>query len=363
MTWWRRLFNRTALESQLDRELQFHVDERARELVASGVEPLEARRRARLDIGGPEQVKESCRDARGTRWVDDLLQDIRYALRSLRHRLGFTAVTVATLALGIGATTVMFTLINSVLLKPFAYPEPDRLVSLIEQTDWSKNFGNLCAFAYPNYQDCARNTPSLTVAAWRFSGGTVTGRGNPEYVNGLQVSPQFLGMLGVGIDRGRSFLDSDDQPGAARVAIVSDTFSQHYYGSGAAAIGAPLVFDATPYTVIGVTGMTDRLPSNPDVVTLVTSSPDPRQLLRNRNAHPGIQVWGRLRPGATIEQAQSELTLVGRRLAEHYTDSNRGRTFVAEPLRPDVGDVGATLWLLLAAVGLVLLVACANIGS
>jgi predicted permease len=362
MTWWRRLWNRHALDTQLDKELRFHIEQHAADLVAQGVDPAEAQRRARLEIGGPEQVKESCRDTRGTRWADDLAQDVRYGIRALRHRAGFTAVAVGTLALGIGAATLMFTVIDGVLLKPLAYPDPERLVTLVEQTDWSNNFGNRWAFAYPNYLDCAQDTRSLTLAAWRFSGGTVTGNGDPEYVNALQVSPEFLGMLGIGTDRGRSFLDGDDRPGAAPVAIVSAGFAQRHYG-GATAVGARLVFDATPYTVIGVASTTDRVPGQPEVLTLLTSAPDPRQTLRNRNIHPGIQVWGRLRPGATIEQAQAELALVGRRLADHYPDSNRGRTFIAEQLRPAVGDVGATLWLLLAAVGLVLLVACANIGS
>src|SRR4029453_419007 len=216
MTRWRRLFNRTALETQLDRELQFHVDQHANELVARGLDPVEARRQAGLDIGGPEQVKEQCRDARGTRWADDLVQDVRYGIRALRQRAGFTAVAVGTLALGIGATTLMFTVIAGVMPKPLAYPDPERLVTLVEQTDWSNNFGNRWAFAYPNYHDCVRDTRWLTLAAWRFSGGTVAGRGGPDNVNGLQISPEFPAMLGIGIDRGRSFLGSDDQPGAAR---------------------------------------------------------------------------------------------------------------------------------------------------
>ena len=364
MTWLRRLLNRDRLEVQLDRELQFHVQQQEAELVARGVDPVEARRQARLALGGPEQVKEGCRDARGTRWLDDLTQDVRYAVRMFVGRPGFTAVAVATLALGIGATTLMFTVIEGVLLKPLAYPDPGRLVTLIEQTDWSNNFGNRWSFAYPNYQDCVRTTRSLTLDAWRFNGGTVTGSGDPEYVNGLQVDPGFLGMLGIAIDRGRTFLDEDSRAGALPVAIVSADLWARRQGSREAPLGSPLVFDSTPYTVIGVTSMNARLPGRPDIVTLLGNpESDPRGLLRNRNAHPGVQVWGRLRPGATVEQAQAELTLVGRRLAEQYPDSNRGRTFIASPLRPNVGDVGATLWLLLAAVALVLLIACANIGS
>jgi hypothetical protein len=240
MTWWRRLRNRHALDTQLDRELRFHIEQHAADLIAGGIDPVEAQRRARLEIGGPEQVKEQCRDVRGTRWVDDLAQDVRYGIRALRQRAGFTAVAVSTLALGIGATTLMFTVIDGVLLKPLAYPDPDRLITVVEQTDWSNNFGNQWAFAYPNYEDCVRDTRSLTLAAWRFSGGTVTGNGDPEYVNAMQVSPEFVKMLGIGIDRGRSFLDSDDQPGAARVASSAPGFSQRHYGSGAAAVGAPL---------------------------------------------------------------------------------------------------------------------------
>jgi len=358
MTWWRRLLNRTRLEAQLANELQHTAD-----LVAAGVDPVEARRRARLEVGGPEQVKEECRDARGTRWFDDLTQDVRYALRTLAGRPGFTAVAVATLTLGIGATTLMFTVIEGVLLKPLAYPDPGRLVTLIEQTDWSNNFGNKWAFAYPNYEDCVRDTRSLILAAWRFGGGTVTGSRDPEYVNGLQVSPAFLGMLGIAIDRGRTFFDEDSRAGAPPVAIVSSDLWARWHGGRDAPLGSPLVLDSAPYTVIGVTSMKARLPGQPDIVTLLGPANDPRGLLRNRNVHPGVQVWGRLRPGATVEQAQSELTLVGRRLAEQYPDSNRGRNFIASPLTANVGDVGATLWLLLAAVGLVLLVACANIGS
>src|SRR5262245_25033995 len=268
MTWWNRLWNRSKLESQLEKELRFHVDEHAAELVERGVDPIEARRRARIAVGGPEQVKEEGRDARGTRWVDDRVQDVRYAVRAAGQRIGFTAGTISPLGLGIGATTLMFTVIEGVLLKPLPYRDPGRLVTLIEQTDWSNSFGNQWAFAYPNYEDCARDAKSLTLAAWRFNGGTVTGSGDPEYVNALQVSPEYLGILGIAVDRGRLFRDGDDRSDAPRVAVVSAPFWQRHYGS-ATPVGAPLVFDATPYTVIGVTAMTDRLPGKPDVVTLL----------------------------------------------------------------------------------------------
>jgi hypothetical protein len=130
MTWWHRLLHRRQMEEQLDKELRFHVDQHAADLIARALDPEEARRQARLAIGGPEQVKEKCRDARGTRWLEDFLQDFRYALRTLRQKPGFAAVALLTLALGSGATTVMFTVINGVLLKPLPYQAPDRLVRL-----------------------------------------------------------------------------------------------------------------------------------------------------------------------------------------------------------------------------------------
>src|ERR1700693_3025453 len=147
MSWWRRLLRRRKMEDQLEKELRFHLDQHASELIAQGQAPDEARRQARLTFGGPEQVKEMCRDARGTRWLEDLLQDFRYAIRTLRKRPGFAAVALLTLALGSGATTVMFTVINSVLLKPLSYPEPERLVTLHEQTE---KYGGEWSFSYFN---------------------------------------------------------------------------------------------------------------------------------------------------------------------------------------------------------------------
>src|ERR1700731_2109735 len=133
--WWHRLLRRNKLEEQLDKEMRFHLDQHASDLIARGYDAEEARREARLTLGGPEQVKEECRDARGTRWLEDLLQDFRYALRMLRQKPAFAAVALSTLALGSGATTVMFTVINGVLLKPLAFPQPERLLTLNEKTE------------------------------------------------------------------------------------------------------------------------------------------------------------------------------------------------------------------------------------
>src|SRR5271170_3693693 len=178
--WGQRLFRRNKLEEQLDKEMRFHLDEHANDLVARGYDPDAARREARLQLGGPEQVKEECRDARGTRWLEDLWQDLRYALRTLRQKPGFAALALLTLALGTGATTVMFTVINGVLLKPLPYADPSRLVNIYEQTDWSTQLGNVWWVAYPSYLDCKHETHALDMAAFHGNAGTLSQPGEAQ---------------------------------------------------------------------------------------------------------------------------------------------------------------------------------------
>src|SRR5262245_2554389 len=166
MNWWQRLVNRRRLDADLEKELRFHLEQHTADLVASGYTPGEARRMAALTLGGRAQVDEYCRDARGTRWLEDVGVDLRYSLRTLKRHPGFTTVVLATLALGIGASTVMFAVVNGVLLSPLSYPDPGRLVSLYEQTDWSTQYGNRWGFSYPNYLD-ARGSRGLELVAWR----------------------------------------------------------------------------------------------------------------------------------------------------------------------------------------------------
>jgi predicted permease len=348
-------------EEQLDKELRFHLEQHAADLMARGCSPEEARRQARLALGGPEQVKESCRDARRARWIEDLWQDFRYALRTLRQKPGFAAVALLTLALGCGATTVMFTVINGVLLKPLPYAQPDRLVAMQEQTNWSTQWGNLWRFSYPSYDDCKRGIRSAEMAAWRDGGGTVSKPGEPEYLDSREISSNLFSVLGVPLLRGRAFLPEEDRPGAPPVAIVSYELWQKRFAANPAAIGMPVVFEGKSYSIVGITPASFRLGvDSPDVFTPLGQ--DTSAFMQNREAH-GLAVWPRLRPGATIAQVRSELAVVGHRLAEQYPKSNHGRTFIADPLRPDVDDVRPTLWLLLGAVSLVLLIACVNVAS
>jgi len=361
MTWWHRVTHLKKMEDQLDNELAFHIEQLTADLIARGHSAVEARRLARLELGGPEQVKEDCRDARGTRWLEDFFQDVRYAVRTLRQRPGFAAVALLSLALGTGATTVMFSLIDGVMLKPFAYRDPSRLLRLWEQTDWSTQFGSLWAFTYPNYLDCRQAVRSLDMAVWEVNRGTLSEPGAAEFLDGVEASHELFPLLGVNVELGRAFLPEEDKPGAAPVALISHSVWQRHFGGSRDALGAKLIFDGHPYTVVGVLPAAFRLEDDQfDVFTPVGQ--DTSQGMQNRGAH-AFRVWARPRPGASLGQAQTELTLVGQRLAKQYPDTNKGRTFVAQALKPDVGDTKQTLYLLLGAVVLVLLIACANIAS
>jgi predicted permease len=358
----RAVFQRRTVEAELDNELRAHLANEIEKYKTAGFSSEEATRRARLTLGGLEQTKEECRDARGTRLLEDLLQDFRYAVRTLRQRPGFAVIALLTLALGIGATTVMFTLINGVLLKPLPYPEPDKLLNLHERTEKANEYGNIWAFAYPNYLDCKRETRSLEMAAWRYSVGTLTQKNEAQYVSARQISPDFFSVLRIGLFRGRAFLPEEDQLGAAPVVIVSYSLSQRLPAGSSGAVGTQLVIDGRLFTVVGITPRGFRFgEEEPDIYIPLGQDTAPR--LQDRGRHPGILVIARLRPDVTRHEAQTELALVGSRLAQQYPDSNAGRSFVAEQLRPDVGDVGTTLWLLLGAVTLVLLIACANVAS
>ena len=362
MNWWHRLWRRKQMEQQLDQELRFHLDQHAADLIARGLPPDEARRQARIALGGPEQVKEQCRDARGTRWIEDLWQDFRYSLRTLRHKPGFAAVALSTLALGIGATTVMFTVVNGVLLKPLPYPDPSRLVAVHGKTEtWNVALYGEQNLAYLDFLDCQRDSRSLALAGLVHESATMSDPGEAEHVDELGASSNLFSVLGEPLFLGRGFLPEEDRPSGPPVAILSYSLWQQRFGGSPAVIGSSLVLDAKRYTVVGVTRPALRLDDEEAVVyTPVGQNTAP--YMQRRGPHP-VTTIARLRPGATLVQAQEELAMIGRHLAEQYPDTNKDRGFAAKPLRPDVADVRSTLWLLLGAVSLVLLIACANVAS
>lgn len=358
MNWWSRLLRRQQLEDQLERELRFHLDEHTADLVARGEAPHVARREARLALGGPEQVKEKCRDARGTRWLENLAQDTRYALRSFRQKPGFAAVTAMILALGVGATTVMFAVVNTVLLKPLPFPAADKLVTVHGFLD---KFGEFWGFSKPDLADAKRESRTLSIAGWTYGGGTISAPGGPEYVDGRQVSAELFPTLGIVPLQGRIFRPDDDRQGAAPAAIISYGLWQRRFGGDPSAVGRTLVFEGKPHSVVGIAPEGFQLAGSADVYTPLGQSTDPR--LENRGAR-FIHAVARLRPGVTLQEAQSEIAVVARRLAKQYPKTNDGVGMRVRPLQQElVGDVRGTLLLLLSAVGLVLLVACANVAS
>ncbi|HEY2908119.1 MAG TPA: ABC transporter permease, partial [Vicinamibacterales bacterium] len=346
------------MDAELERELRFHEDEHIADLVARGIHPGEARRQVRLALGGLEQVKEECRDARGTRWMEDLLQDVHYAIRTLRRMPGFAAVAILVLAVGIGATTVMFTVVNSVLLKPLSYPEPERLLTLHGAT---ATLGEFWAFSNPDLADLRREARSLAVGAWTYGGGTVSAPGDPEYVQGRQISADLFSVLGVPVSRGRTFAADEDRPGGAPVVIISHRLWQRRYRGELAALGRTLTFEGAPYTLVGIAPEHVELDGEADVYTPLGQMTAAR--MQHRDAR-FIHALARLGPRATIGEAQTDLAVLARHLAEQYPSSNGGMDIRARPLEQElVGNVGSTLWLITAAVGLVLLIACVNIAS
>ena len=362
MNWWQRLLRRNKMEQQLEKELRFHLEAHVAELIAGGLDPVEARRQARQRLGGPEQVKEECRDARGTRWLEDFGHDCHYALRTLRQRPGFSAVALLTLALGIGATTVMFSVVNGVLLKPLPFSDPSQLVAVHGQSDnWNAQAFGQQNLAYPDFLDCSRQARSVALSGWLLNGAMLSAPGTPEYVDLREVSSQVFTVLGITPLHGRFFLPDEDRPGTAPVVVLSYGFWQRRFAGHPSVVGTSIVLDGKSYSVVGIAPASFRLvQSEPDVMTPLGQ--DTAAFLRGRQAHP-ITTVGRLQPGATISQAQQELALLGRNLALQYPDTNGSRSFLMEPLRPRVGGVGSTLWLLLGAVGIVLLIACANVAG
>jgi predicted permease len=362
MSWWRRLWRKNQMEAQLDKEMQFHLDQHTTELIARGHNPEEARRAARLALGGPEQVKEMCRDSRGTRWLEDLAQDIRFAIRMLRKNPGFAAVALLTLAIGSGATTVMFTVVNGVMLKPFPYPEPEKLLRLQEKTEKATRQGNLWSFTYPNFLDCTKEVRSLDMAATRFSGGALRESDKAEHVDGREISSGFFSMLGAAPVLGRDFTPEDDRLGAAPVIIISNGLWRRIFAASPEAIGKQIVLDEKSYSVAGVLPAGFNWADQPNLEVFTPIGQNTSPFMQRRDRH-GINVFARIRPGATLAQARTELDLIGRHLAAQYPATNEGRTFIADSFRPDTSDVGSTLWLLLGAVSLVLLIACANVAN
>ena len=355
---WRNLSDKENVDRELADEIGAHLELLTETKINEGLSPEDARRAALVELGGIEQVKESVREVRHGRLLEDLLQDGRYALRSLRKHPGFTLIAIFTLALGIGANTAIFSVINAVLLRPLPYAEPDRLLVLLE-TISEQPIG----VSYPNFVDW-RNQQSVfeNIAAVRQRESfNLTGEGESERLQGRLVSANFLPTLGVKPIFGRDFVADDDRPGAAPVVMLSHALWQRRFASDVRVVGRQVTLNRQSFTVIGVTPADFQFGLDADLSVPIGLSAE-RFSARGRD--PGVEVIARLKPAVSVESANAELNTIAARLEHQYPETNNGRRVRLNSLTESiVGDIRPTLLMLLAAVGLVLLIACANVAN
>jgi predicted permease len=288
-----------------------------------------------------------------------LIQDLRYGLRTLARSPGFAAVAVVALALGIGANTAIFSVVNGVLLQPLPYADPASLMRLSER---SPDFQTM-SVAYPNFLDWKDQSRSFaSLAAFRWEDYDLTGTGQPEHLSGKMVSADFFRVLGIHPVVGRDFDPRADRLGAAPVVLIDGGLWSRRFGSSPTVLGSQLRLSDRSYTIVGVVPAGFQLQGKADVYTLLEQWDD--ILARAREMHPGLYVVGRLKPGVTQTQAQSEMTAIAARLADAYPKSNARHGINVTPLAGViVGNVRPTLLVLLGAVAFVLLIACANVAN
>jgi putative ABC transport system permease protein len=356
------LFRRHKLDRDLDDELSAHLELAVEENLQRGLSPAEARRQALIRFGGTQQAKEQHRDARALPFFETLLQDLRFALRMLRKSPGFTAVAVLTLALGIGANSAIFSVVYAVLLKSLPYPQAHRLVMVYENV-YLPNYQNDRNEVSPgNFSDWTRqNTVFESMAAYRNRSFNLTGIGEPLRIEGELVSASFFATLRVDPTLGRGFTTEEDRPGASHVVVMSDGLWKSHFGSDAQILGKNIFLDGESYAVVGVAPPGFHFPDLDDQLWVPIALPPAER--ENRGSHY-LEVFARLRSDATLKQAQAEMSVMARHLTELYPNSNTGQTVNVVSLQEDLaGPVRPTLLVLWGAVGLVLLIVCANVAN
>ena len=362
---WRNLAHKRRVDRELDEELHAAQELLVDEKLRSGLAPDAARRAARLELGSVESLKGQVQEARAGAGVDALLQDVRYALRSLVRAPGFTAVVVVTLALGIGVNTAIFSILNAVLLRPLPFPEPDRIVRLFHVPPQA-TFPGMARFSLSpaNFFDWQRDARSFEgMALYRGRSFTLVGQDEPRAILAAAVGAGFFEILHARPELGRVFRADEDTP-AARVVVVSHGFWKTRLGGAPDVLARSLKLNGEPYAIVGVMPQTFSLGSwfaaSREIWVPLALSDAERAVRENHNE----QAIARLAPGATLAQGLSELEVISKRLEQEHPQENAGWGATLAPLRDViVGDVRPTLVLLLAAVGLVLLVACANVGN
>jgi predicted permease len=363
MSWVSRLFGRREREEELEEELQNHLKMAAQDRMEKGETSADAERAARREFGNVGLVQEVTREVWGWGALDRLMQDLRFGLRMLAKSPGFTAVAILTLALGIGANTALFSVVNGVLFNPLPYPEPEQLVTLHE----SKPNFEAGSISFPNFRDWRKE--SATFSKMGISRGysfSLTGAGDPEQVRSEFISTDFLSMLGVKPVMGRLFEEGEDEFGASPIALISAGFWNRKFGNARDVIGKGLTLDGRTYTIVGV------VPANFNLQIGVFRASElyvpigqwTNPALHIRMAGLGIHGIGRLKPGVTIQQARADMARVTGHLAEAYPEADKGIGATLLPLKEQmVGNVRRLLLVLLGAVGFVLLIACVNVAN
>ena len=348
---WRNLLSKDVVERDLDAQVRSYTELLAAEKVQAGMTPEVAMREARLEIGSIEDLKEEVRDVRTGAIVETTMQDARYAVRTLVRRPGFTVVAVLALALGIGATTAIFSVVNGVLLRPLPYHDPDRLVTVLQ------NGRNPVAPA--NYLDWKRqNTVFSGMGAAEYWAGNLAGD-VPERVQGLRITSDILSIVGVRPIIGRAFGPEDDVATGEPPAVLSWSFWQARFGGRPDALGQRLVIDGVSYAIVGV------MPRGFDFPMFWATGVQiwaPLALGDRASSRSGasLRVFARLRPGVTLDAARAQVATMTANLERAFPGTNRD-VVVTPHITMVVGDVQTALLVLLGAVGFVLLIACANV--
>jgi len=362
---WRRLRSlfhglsrRTALEASMDEELRAHLAARAQDLMRSGLPPSEAIRKARIEFGSIEHYKESCRQARGLQFFDEVRGDLRRAVRSLLRTPGAAGFAVLALALGIGANTAIYSTVQAVLLRPLPFPDSDRIV-MIWEADPNSGF-NTNTPAPGNYSDWRRQSTLYTAIAATRSRSAILGPDQPEEVLGRGVTADFFPVLGVQPLLGRVFPESEDHP-APDVTVISYALWQRRFQGDPDIINRKILMSGSSTTVIGV------MPPSFNFPNTLTEFWSPAGFtpadLANRGSH-FLQVVARLKSGVALEQARAEVTAIMARLEKDYPNTNTNLGANVVPLRQDIAEASGRLLIILAVASvLVLLIACSNVAG
>ncbi len=350
------------LDRELDEEIESHLEMAVEENIRHGMSPAEARSAARREFGGLEQMKEQYRDLGRLRWVEAVFQDLRYAARRLRRSPGFTMAALLILALGLGANTAIFSVIDAVLLRPLPFPEPDRLVGVWEETPmFGLKYSPAAMGNYVEWRDQNRVFQETgALEQWQFR---LTGDGRPEEVLGSYVTSSLFHVLGAKPLIGRTFAQGEDQPGAPKTVVLSYGLWQRRCGGSSDVVGTHIRVNDEPYLVIGVMGEGFRFPNSDTELWAPLGALLPAEEWTNKGRH-NLMAVARLAPGVTVEQADENIRSIAAGLSRDYPETNAGVGAFVAPLQDFYVSSQRPLYaILLGTVCLVLLIACANLAN